>query len=111
MLSIRDLRELSGYASVGASAYKITNIDEAHNITKQGYNALLKLLEEGSANHIFIFCTNEPEKMLDTVRSRCWRIHTQLVTAASLFEHLKRVRQMEAGLLWSRHSWFLSQIS
>jgi DNA polymerase-3 subunit gamma/tau len=95
--SIRDLREMAGYSSVGASAFKITNIDEAHNITKQGYNALLKLLEEGSANHIFIFCTNEPEKMLDTVRSRCWRIHTQLVTADNLFGHLKRVREMEAA--------------
>jgi len=93
--SIRDLRELAGYSAVGASNYKITNIDEAHNITKQGYNALLKLLEEGSANHVFIFCTNEPEKMLDTVRSRCWRIHAQVVTAENLFEHLKRVREAE----------------
>lgn len=93
--SIRDLRESTGYAAIGASPYKITNIDEAHNITKQGYNALLKLLEEGSAHHIFIFCTNEPHKMLETVRSRCWRVHSLPISASSLSEHLKHVRAAE----------------
>lgn len=92
--SIRNLRENIGYSSVN-SAFKITNIDEAHNISKVGYNALLKQLEEGASHHIFMFCTNEPEKMLGTVRSRCWRIHSQQVTAPNLFTHMKRIVDIE----------------
>lgn len=92
--SIRELRDLVGYQAVG-SRVKVTTIDEAHNITKQGYNALLKILEEGVAHHIFIFCTNEPEKMLETVRSRCWRIHSLPVTASQLQQHLKKVCSSE----------------
>lgn len=88
--SIRNLRENIGYSSVN-SAFKITNIDEAHNISKVGYNALLKQLEEGAAHHIFMFCTNEPEKMLGTVRSRCWRLHSQQVSAPNLCAHMKMI--------------------
>jgi len=92
--SIRTLREQVSYQAVG-SRYKVTNIDEAHNITKQGYNALLKILEEGVAHHVFIFCTNEPEKMLETVRSRCWRIHSTPVRADQLKNHLKKIAETE----------------
>lgn len=92
--SIRELREEVGYNAIG-SKFKVTNIDEAHNITKQGYNALLKILEEGVDHHIFIFCTNEPEKMLDTVRSRCWRIHSAPVTPSQLATHLDGIAKSE----------------
>lgn len=92
--SIRNLREQVGYSSIG-SKYKITNIDEAHNITKAGYNALLKQLEEGFEHHIFMFCTNEPEKMLSTVRSRCWRIHSQSVSPENLFQYAKKIIHKE----------------
>lgn len=92
--SIRNLREQVGYSSIG-SKFKITNIDEAHNITKAGYNALLKQLEEGYEHHIFMFCTNEPEKMLSTVRSRCWRIHSQAVSSENLFEYVKNITVKE----------------
>lgn len=88
--SIRELRNQVGYQAVG-SRFKVTNIDEAHNITKQGYNALLKILEEGVSHHIFIFCTNEPDKMLETVRSRCWRIHSVPVSTSELKQHLQKV--------------------
>jgi DNA polymerase III subunit gamma/tau len=92
--SIRDLRDQVNYQAVG-SRFKVTNIDEAHNITKQGYNALLKILEEGVSHHIFIFCTNEPEKMLETVRSRCWRIHSTPVTPPQLKNHLEKIVEAE----------------
>jgi DNA polymerase III subunit gamma/tau len=92
--SIRELRDQVSYQAVG-SRFKVTNIDEAHNITKQGYNALLKILEEGISHHIFIFCTNEPEKMLETVRSRCWRIHSSPVTASELKQHLNKIAESE----------------
>ena len=92
--TIRELREEVNYSAIG-SKFKITNIDEAHNISKQGYNALLKQLEEGAAHHIFIFCTNEPEKMLKTVRSRCWRIHSQPITPKMILENLKTLTSAE----------------
>lgn len=92
--SIRELRNQVGYQAVG-SRFKVTNIDEAHNITKQGYNALLKILEEGVSHHIFIFCTNEPDKMLETVRSRCWRIHSAPVSTSELKQHLHKVALKE----------------
>jgi DNA polymerase-3 subunit gamma/tau len=81
-----------GYQAVG-SKFKVTNIDEAHNITKQGYNALLKILEEDVAHHIFIFCTNEPEKMLATVRSRCWRIHCKPSSRLQIKQHLTKIAE------------------
>lgn len=93
--SIRELREQVGYNAIG-SKFKVTNIDEAHNITKQGYNALLKILEEGVDHHIFIFCTNEPEKMLDTVRSRCWRIHSAPVSSSQLSSYLAEIARNES---------------
>ena len=92
--SIRNLREEVNYAAIN-SAFKITNIDEAHNITKAGYNALLKQLEEGASHHIFIFCTNEPDKMLQTVRSRCWRVHSQAVTPEMVYNCIKRISEIE----------------
>ena len=90
--SIRQLRDQVGYQAVG-SKFKVTNIDEAHNITKQGYNALLKILEEDVAHHIFIFCTNEPEKMLATVRSRCWRIHCKPSSRLQIKQHLTKIAE------------------
>ena len=93
--SIRNLREDVNYASIN-SDFKITNIDEAHNITKSGYNALLKQLEEGASHHIFIFCTNEPEKMLHTVRSRCWRIHSQAISPDMIYSNLKIIAEKES---------------
>lgn len=94
--SIRNLREQTQYFSIGSSKYKITNIDEAHNISKAGFNALLKVLENGSTHHIFLFCTNEPEKMIDTVKSRCWRFQTLSVTCEQLKNHLEYITKEES---------------
>ena len=92
--SIRNLREVVSYSAMNSHC-KVTNIDEAHNITKVGYNALLKQLEESSEHHVFMFCTNEPDKMLDTVRSRCQRIHILSVKAEDVFKHLSRIAKTE----------------
>jgi len=94
--SIRNLREQTQYFSLGSSKYRITNIDEAHNITKAGYNALLKILENGSTHHIFLFCTNEPDKMIGTVRSRCWRFESLAVTREQLYNHLEHIANTES---------------
>lgn len=94
--SIRNLREQTQYFSLGTSRYRITNIDEAHNITKAGFNALLKILENGSTHHIFLFCTNEPDKMIGTVRSRCWRFESLPVTKEQLHAHLGQIAVKES---------------
>jgi DNA polymerase III subunit gamma/tau len=65
----RDLRERAFYAPV-SGRYKIYIIDEAHMVTQQGFNALLKLVEEPPPHLVFIFATTEPEKVIGTIRSR-----------------------------------------
>jgi DNA polymerase-3 subunit gamma/tau len=65
----RDLRERAFYAPV-SGRYKIYIIDEAHMVTQQGFNALLKLVEEPPPYLVFIFATTEPEKVIGTIRSR-----------------------------------------
>ncbi len=65
----RDLRERAFYAPV-AGRYKIYIIDEAHMVTQQGFNALLKLVEEPPPHLKFIFATTEPDKVIPTIRSR-----------------------------------------
>jgi DNA polymerase III subunit gamma/tau len=65
----RDLRERAFYAPV-AGRYKIYIIDEAHMVTQQGFNALLKLVEEPPSHLKFIFATTEPDKVIATIRSR-----------------------------------------
>ncbi|MFC3849354.1 DNA polymerase III subunit gamma and tau [Corynebacterium hansenii] len=66
---MRDLRDKAMYAPA-ESRYRIFIIDEAHMVTSQGFNALLKIVEEPPEHLIFIFATTEPEKVLTTIRSR-----------------------------------------
>ncbi|HEX5496186.1 MAG TPA: DNA polymerase III subunit gamma and tau [Mycobacteriales bacterium] len=65
----RDLRERAFFAPV-SSRYKVYIVDEAHMVSTQGFNALLKLVEEPPEFLIFIFATTEPDKVLPTIRSR-----------------------------------------
>ncbi len=65
----RDLREKAFFAPV-ASRFKVYIVDEAHMVSPQGFNALLKLVEEPPEHLKFIFATTEPEKVLQTIRSR-----------------------------------------
>ncbi|ALC04739.1 DNA polymerase III subunits gamma and tau [Corynebacterium deserti GIMN1.010] len=66
---MRELRDRATYAPA-ESRYRVFIIDEAHMITNQGFNALLKIVEEPPAHLIFIFATTEPEKVIGTIRSR-----------------------------------------
>ncbi len=73
---IDDIRQLRANVSVKSmrSQYKIYIIDEVHMLTKEAFNALLKTLEEPPPNVKFIFCTTEPNKVPDTILSRCQRL-------------------------------------
>jgi DNA polymerase-3 subunit gamma/tau len=90
----RDLRERAYYAPV-RDQYKVYIIDEAHMVTTQGFNALLKLVEEPPDFLIFIFATTEPDKVLQTIRSRTHHYPFRLIPPSALRAHLERICQAE----------------
>ncbi|MHC9584778.1 DNA polymerase III subunit gamma and tau [Corynebacterium diphtheriae] len=86
---MRELRDRAMYAPA-ESRYRIFIIDEAHMITRDGANALLKIVEEPPAHLIFIFATTEPEKILPTIRSRTHHYPFRLLTPQSMRGLLER---------------------
>jgi DNA polymerase-3 subunit gamma/tau len=86
----RDLREKASYAPA-AARYKVYIIDEAHMVTPQGFNAMLKVLEEPPEHVRFVFCTTAPEKVIEAIRSRCQQHDFRRVRAALLVEHFAQV--------------------
>jgi DNA polymerase III subunit gamma/tau len=99
----RDLRERAVFAPA-RDRYKIFILDEAHMVTPQGFNALLKLVEEPPEHVKFIFATTEPEKVIGTIRSRTHHYPFRLVAPAQLLDYVARLCeeegvQVEAGVL------------
>jgi DNA polymerase-3 subunit gamma/tau len=90
----RDLRERAFYAPV-SGRFKIYIIDEAHMVTREGFNALLKLVEEPPSHLKFVFATTEPEKVIATIRSRTHHYPFRLVPPAVLRELLEEVLSAE----------------
>ena len=74
---------------------KIYIIDEAHMLTTEASNAILKLLEEPPAHVIFILATTNPEKLIDTIRSRTTNIAFKKATSTEIVRSLKRVVEGE----------------
>jgi len=90
----RDLREKATFAPA-ASRYKIYIIDEAHMVSSQGFNALLKVVEEPPPHVMFIFATTEPEKVIGTIRSRTHHYPFRLVPPAVLQDYLAMLCEAE----------------
>jgi DNA polymerase III subunit gamma/tau len=90
---VDDARELRERASYGPaqSRYKVYIIDEAHMVTPQGFNALLKIVEEPPEHVKFVFATTEPEKVIGTIRSRTHHYPFRLVPPARLQDYLASV--------------------
>jgi len=86
----RDLRERAIFAPA-RDRYKIFILDEAHMVTPQGFNALLKIVEEPPAHVKFIFATTEPEKVIGTIRSRTHHYPFRLVPPAQMLGYLEEV--------------------
>ena len=82
----RDLRERAVFAPA-RDRYKIFILDEAHMVTPQGFNALLKLVEEPPEHVKFIFATTEPEKVIGTIRSRTHHYPFRLIPPAQMLEY------------------------
>ncbi|MDQ3484124.1 MAG: DNA polymerase III subunit gamma and tau, partial [Actinomycetota bacterium] len=83
----RELRERAFFAPM-KSRYKVYIIDEAHMVTTQGFNALLKLVEEPPSHVRFIFATTEPDKVIGTIRSRTHHYPFRLVPPKLLGDYL-----------------------
>jgi DNA polymerase-3 subunit gamma/tau len=91
---IRDLIERAAYKpSVGR--FKVFMIDEAHQLTKDAFNALLKTLEEPPDYLKFVLATTDPDKMLPTVLSRCLQFNLRPMAPEVVHDHLKAVLDAE----------------
>lgn len=88
--SIRELRENVSYTSMGGK-YRIFVIDEVHMLTKGAFNALLKTLEEPPKNVIFIFATTEPQRIPDTIHSRCQRYDFRRISTEQIGGQLEKI--------------------
>ncbi|HEX5533919.1 MAG TPA: DNA polymerase III subunit gamma and tau [Actinomycetales bacterium] len=86
----RELRERATFAPA-RDRYKIFIIDEAHMVSTQGFNALLKIVEEPPEHVRFIFATTEPDKVLQTIRSRTHHYPFHLVPPERLLKYLEQL--------------------
>ncbi|WP_136706556.1 DNA polymerase III subunit gamma and tau [Agromyces sp. H66] len=86
----RDLRERAVFAPA-RDRYKIFILDEAHMVTPQGFNALLKLVEEPPEHVKFVFATTEPDKVLGTIRSRTHHYPFRLVPPGPMLEYVQKL--------------------
>ncbi|MBI5759127.1 MAG: DNA polymerase III subunit gamma/tau [Planctomycetales bacterium] len=94
---IEDVRSLRANVNVRSmrSRYKIYIIDEVHMLTREAFNALLKTLEEPPPNVKFVFCTTEPQKLPDTILSRCQRFDFGTISSASIQQRLTEIATAE----------------
>lgn len=90
----RELRERAGFAPA-RDRFKIFILDEAHMVTQQGFNALLKIVEEPPEHVMFIFATTEPEKVIGTIRSRTHHYPFRLVPQEIMGPYLEGICQEE----------------
>ncbi len=91
---MRDLREQVRYAP-SQLRHKFYIIDEAHQITKEGFNAFLKTLEEPPANTTFVLATTDPDKLPETIASRCQRFDFRRIPREPMAGHIRAIAAKE----------------
>jgi DNA polymerase III subunit gamma/tau len=94
----RELRDRAFFAPA-ESHYRVFIIDEAHMITTQGFNALLKIVEEPPEHLVFVFATTEPDKVLPTIRSRTHHYPFRLIPPGTLRKLLERICAEEGAIV------------
>jgi len=92
--NVRQIIETSSFLPV-MGRKKIYLIDEAHMLSKAAFNAFLKILEEPPPSVLFIFATTNPQRIIDTVRSRCFQLFFRPVSYFPLIDHLKNICKKE----------------
>ncbi len=96
----RDLRERAMYAPSADGRYKVYIVDEAHMLTREAWNALLKILEEPPPRVIFVFATTEPQKIQQSaapILSRCQRFDFRRIGVTDIVAQLTRVLESEGS--------------
>jgi DNA polymerase-3 subunit gamma/tau len=91
---IRELRDMVRYAATGGH-HKVIILDEAHMLTDEASNALLKTLEEPPDRVIFVMATTEPDKLADTIRSRSQHFHFRALSFAEINGALSEIAKKE----------------
>jgi DNA polymerase-3 subunit gamma/tau len=91
---VRELRDMVRYAPAGGR-YKVVLLDEAHMLTSEASNALLKTLEEPPDKVVFIMATTQPEDLVDTIRSRSQHFHFRALSFAEIVEALGAITTKE----------------
>jgi DNA polymerase-3 subunit gamma/tau len=91
---VRELRDMVRYAPVGGR-YKVVILDEAHMLTDEASNALLKTLEEPPDKVVFVMATTQPEDLVDTIRSRSQHFHFRALSFAEIVEALQGISSKE----------------
>jgi len=92
---VRELRDMVRYAPAGGR-YKVIILDEAHMLTDEASNALLKTLEEPPDKVVFVMATTQPEDLVDTIRSRSQHFHFRALSFAEIVEALGAIASKEA---------------
>ena len=92
---MRDLREKIAFRP-NEARYKVYIIDEVHMLTKEAFNALLKTLEEPPPHAVFVLATTEPDRVPETVRSRCQRFDFRRIGTNDIVKHLNDLVQRES---------------
>ena len=92
---IRELREMVRYAPA-ASRHKVVILDEAHQLTDEASNALLKTLEEPPEKVIFVMATTQPDDLAETIRSRSQHFHFRALTFAEIVRALEDIAKKES---------------
>jgi len=93
--SIRELIQQLQFAPVSCPK-KVVILDEVHMLSNAAANALLKTLEEPPEHVVFMFCTTDPDKVIDTIISRCLRFDFRRLSAVDIFERLKEIAEKES---------------
>src|SRR3989454_777342 len=94
----RDLRERAMYAASGEGRHKVYIVDEAHMLTREAWNALLKILEEPPPRVVFVFATTEPQKIAQTaapILSRLQRFDFRRIGPHAIVDRLRHVVSAE----------------
>ena len=92
--SIRNLREASYYSTIGGG-WRVWILDEVHSTSREGFDALLKVLEEPPPKVVFIMCTTAITKVPDTILSRCFQLPFRAVTPNDILNRLRYVASKE----------------
>jgi len=95
--SVEDVRKVIEQAQTQSldSEYKVFILDECHSLSSQGWQAMLKTLEEPPAKSVFIFCTTNPERIPNTILSRVQRFNFQRISQSGIIKRLKYILDEE----------------